>query len=153
MIDALKYLSPLGYDILGYCLLEALSPVDPENKKNHELTVVRDKIRSVILKFEFICITFQMLTADRPRTKHDGSTIAPWIQSLAVFTGTICKKYSVDLVPLLQYIANQLKAKESLDLLLLKEIVQKMTGIEAAEDITSEQLEAMSGGEFIRSEV
>jgi len=112
-------------------------------------------------KFKSECFVFQIktfffpqsLTADRPRTKHDGSTIAPWIQSLAVFTGTICKKYSLDLVPLLQYIANQLKAKESLDLLLLKEIVQKMSGIEAAEDITSEQLEAMSGGDLLKSEV
>lgn len=41
----------------------------------------------------------------------------------------------------------------SLDLLILKEIVQKMAGIEAAEEMTSEQLDAMSGGELLRGEV
>ena len=94
-----------------------------------------------------------MLTGNRSRTKHDGSTIAPWIQNLASFSGSICRKYCLDLVPLLQYVANQLKAKQSLDLLLLKEIVQKMSGIEAAEEITNEQLDAMAGGDLLRSEV
>ena len=41
----------------------------------------------------------------------------------------------------------------SLDLLILKEVVQKMTGIEAAEEIPTEQLNAMSGGELLRGEV
>lgn len=41
----------------------------------------------------------------------------------------------------------------SLDLLILKEVVQKMTGIEATEEMTLEQLNAMSGGELLRSEV
>ena len=65
----------------------------------------------------------------------------------------MCKKYPIELVPLLQYISNQLKANQSLDLLLLKEIVQKMTGIEAAEEMTTEQLDAMGGGELLRGEV
>jgi len=94
-----------------------------------------------------------MLMPNRPRTKHDGSTIASWLQNLSSFSGAICKKYGIELVPLLQYVANQLKAKQGLDLLLLKEVVQKMTGIEAAEDMTFEQLDAMAGGELLRGEV
>lgn len=35
----------------------------------------------------------------------------------------------------------------------MKEVVQKMTGIEAAEEMTNEQLNAMSGGELLRGEV
>lgn len=41
----------------------------------------------------------------------------------------------------------------SLDLLILKEIVQKMAGIEAAEELTDEQLDAMAGGELLKGEV
>lgn len=41
----------------------------------------------------------------------------------------------------------------SLDLLILKEVVQKMAGIESAEDLTIEQLSAMAGGELLRAEV
>lgn len=40
-----------------------------------------------------------------------------------------------------------------MDLLILKEIVQKMAGIEAAEEMTAEQLDAMAGGELLKSEV
>ncbi|CAG7823395.1 unnamed protein product [Allacma fusca] len=130
VIDALKFLTSLSYDVLGYCLLEAMSP--SVNSSSGQLSL--------------------MLMPNRPRTKHDGSTISQWLQSLASFVGAICKKYSLELVPLLQYVANQLKSKQSLDLLLLKEIVHKMTGIEAAEEMTTEQLDAMAGGELLRGE-
>lgn len=40
-----------------------------------------------------------------------------------------------------------------MDLLILKEVVQKMTGIEATEEMTNVQLNAMSGGELLRGEV
>lgn len=41
----------------------------------------------------------------------------------------------------------------SLDLLLLREVVQKMAGIEVSEEITDDQLESLSGGELLRQEV
>jgi THO complex subunit 2 len=39
-----------------------------------------------------------------------------------------------------------------LDLLILKEMVHKMAGVEAAEELTPEQLDAMAGGELLRAE-
>lgn len=62
------------------------------------------------------------------------------------------KKYPIELPGLLQFVANQLKAEKSLDLLILKEIVQKMAGIDATENMTNEQLEALTGGELLRAE-
>ena len=41
----------------------------------------------------------------------------------------------------------------SLDLLVLKEVVQKMSGIELTEEVTSTQLEALCGGELLKAEV
>ena len=35
----------------------------------------------------------------------------------------------------------------------MKEIVQKMAGIEAAEELTTDQLDAMAGGDLLRNEV
>lgn len=109
----MKYLTSLSYDVLGYCLVEALSRVD---------------------------------------LKHDGMSLSLWLQSLANFCGAIYKKYNIELSGLLQYVANQLKAQKSLDLLILKEVVQKMAGIEAAEEMTNDQLRALCGGEQLRSE-
>ncbi|KAH0510598.1 THO complex subunit 2 [Microtus ochrogaster] len=51
-----------------------------------------------------------------------------------------------------QYVANQLKAGKSFDLLILKEVVQKMAGIEVTEEMTMDQLEAMTGGEQLKAE-
>ena len=59
------------------------------------------------------------------------------------------KKYNVELTGILQYVANQLKSKKSLDLLILKEIVLKMSGIEAAEEMTADQIDAMAGKGYI----
>ena len=89
---------------------------------------------------------------EKDRTKHDSTSISLWLQSLSNFCGAVFKKYSIELTGLLQYVINQLKSKKSLDLLILKEVVLKMGGIEAAEEMTPEQIEAMSGGELLRQE-
>lgn len=117
VVDSLKYLTSLSYDVLGYCLVEALAQAD------------RDRFN-----------------------KDDGTSISLWLQSLANFCGAIYKKYNIELSGLLQYVANQLKAQKSLDLLIVKEVVQKMAGIETAEEMTNEQLNAMCGGELLRGE-
>ncbi len=41
----------------------------------------------------------------------------------------------------------------SFDLLVLKEVIQKMAGIEISDEVTASQLEAMAGGELLRVEV
>lgn len=116
VVDSLKYLTSLSFDVLGYSIIEALN--NPE----------------------------------KDRTKHDGTSISLWLQSLSNFCGAIFKKYNIELTGILQYVANQLKSKRSLDLLILKEIVLKMSGIEAAEEMTEEQIDAMAGGELLRQE-
>jgi THO complex subunit 2 len=88
VVDSLKYLTNLSYDVLGYCVLEALSNPDKE------------------------------------RTNHDGTTISMWLTALSAFCGAIYKKYNMDLTGLLQYVANQLKAQKSLDLLILQVVSQ-----------------------------
>jgi len=59
------------------------------------------------------------------------------------------RKYNIELTGILQYVANQLKSKRSLDLLILKEIVLKMSGIETSEDMTSVQIDAMAGMQYL----
>lgn len=41
----------------------------------------------------------------------------------------------------------------SFDLLVLKEVIQKMSGIDITEEVTSSQLEALAGGELLQAEV
>ncbi|GAB1302737.1 THO complex subunit 2 [Apodemus speciosus] len=98
------------------------------------------------------CIIEALANPEKERMKHDDTTISSWLQSLASFCGAVFRKYPIDLAGLLQYVANQLKAGKSFDLLILKEVVQKMAGIEITEEMTMEQLEAMTGGEQLKAE-
>ena len=41
----------------------------------------------------------------------------------------------------------------SYDLMILRDVVTKMVGIEVSEEITDDQLDAMSGGEHLKAEV
>uniref|UniRef100_A0AAY4AW48 THO complex subunit 2 n=1 Tax=Denticeps clupeoides TaxID=299321 RepID=A0AAY4AW48_9TELE len=116
VVDSLKYLTSLSYDVFTYCIIEALA--NPEKE----------------------------------RMKHDDTTISSWLQSLASLCGAVFRKYPIELAGLLQYVTNQLKAGKSFDLLILKEVVQKMAGIEITDEMTSEQLEAMTGGEQLKAE-
>ncbi|XP_047126503.1 THO complex subunit 2 isoform X2 [Hydra vulgaris] len=116
MVDALKYLNPLAYDVLAFCIIEALA------------------------------------NPDKQRMKQSDTNLSYWMQSLSQFCGAVFKKYPTEITGLLQYIANQLKDENSLDLLVLKEVVQKMSGVEANDEITPQQLDALSGGELMKSE-
>ncbi|KAH8248629.1 hypothetical protein KR032_001611, partial [Drosophila birchii] len=98
------------------------------------------------------CIIESLTLTGRLRFKDDGTSLSLWLQSLASFCGTIFKKYSIELSGLLQYVANQLKSQKSLDLLILREIVHKMAGVESCEEMTNDQLQAMCGGEQLRGE-
>jgi THO complex subunit 2 len=116
VVDSLKYLSPLSYDVLSYCVIEALANPMKE------------------------------------RLKHEDTTVSQWLQGLATFCGTVYKKYPLELTGLLQFVANQLKGGKSFDLLILKEVVQKMSGIECSEELTQSQVEAMAGGDLLKAE-
>jgi len=50
-------------------------------------------------------------------------------------------------------VLNLLVFSTSFDLLVLKEVVQKMSGVETSEDMTLSQLEALAGGELLKAEV
>ena len=117
VVDALRFFSPLGFDVLTY---------------------------TIIMRF---------VTGGREKLKEDGVSISDWFQNLASFTGQLCKKYpGLELTALCQYVANQLKDGETIDLLVLKELVAKMTMIETLEDLSDSQIESLAGGETLRLE-
>ncbi|KAA0184296.1 hypothetical protein FBUS_06164 [Fasciolopsis buskii] len=113
VVEALKYVSSLGYDVLTFCIIEALAADD---------------------------------------SKLEDVQFGQRLQALSTFTGFLCKKYQFDLAGILQYVLNQLKAGKSYDLLILREILHRMSGIDVIEEMTDEQVESMSGGELLIQE-
>ncbi|PWN24056.1 hypothetical protein BCV69DRAFT_279956 [Microstroma glucosiphilum] len=106
---------------------------------------------------EYDVFSFNLIDAlsnpEKERTKQDGTNISLWLKSLASFAGTLYRRYaSMDPLPVLQYIANQLKANNSKDLVIVCELVLKMSGIEPLANLADKQIAALSGGRSLRME-
>ena len=91
---------------------------------------------------------------EKDRLKDDGTNLSSWLQNLALFSGLFFKKYtSIDLTPLISYIYYQLNDDNTLDLVVLSELLQKMAGLESTENLTDQELEAQAGGPILKGEV
>ncbi|WKX98690.1 hypothetical protein Q1695_013961 [Nippostrongylus brasiliensis] len=116
VVESLKFLTNLEFDILTYCIIE------------------------------------QLASPDKQQLKASDGKLSPWLQALATLVGAVYKKYNVELSGMLNYVMNQLKNEKSFDLLVLREVIQNMACIEGVAGATSEQLEALGGGELLRQE-
>jgi len=90
--------------------------------------------------------------AGRSRISQDGINTSSWLNALALFAGKIFKRYStMNVLPLLQYVLQQVVQGNFTDLLVLRELITNMTGIIADTDFTIPQVLAMSGGELLQN--
>ncbi|KJH43484.1 hypothetical protein DICVIV_10490 [Dictyocaulus viviparus] len=106
------------------------------------------------LEFDILtyCIIEQLASPEKQQLKATDGKLSPWLQALATLVGAIYKKYNVELAGMLNYVMNQLKNEKSFDLLVLREVIQNMACIEGVAGATSDQLEALGGGELLRQE-
>ncbi|KAL0949134.1 hypothetical protein HGRIS_009218 [Hohenbuehelia grisea] len=116
VILALRYVTNMGFDVLVYIVLDALSNPNKE------------------------------------RVKDDGVNTSDWLQSLASFTGMLFRRYSADLTPMLRYIVHQLHNGQTTEIVVLRELIWKMAGIEPLPSLSDSQIQAMAGGPVLRIE-
>ncbi|KAI9512728.1 transcription factor/nuclear export subunit protein 2-domain-containing protein [Russula earlei] len=116
VVQALRYATNMGFDVLVYIILDALANPHKE------------------------------------RVKDDGVNTSDWLQSLASFTGMLFRRYSADLTPLLKYIVHQLYAGQTTEIVVLRELIWKMAGIEPLPSLSETQIAAMAGGPTLRIE-
>ncbi|CEH18317.1 KEKE-like motif-containing transcription regulator (Rlr1)/suppressor of sin4 [Ceraceosorus bombacis] len=108
-------------------------------------------------ELEYDVFTFILLDAlsnpEKERTKQDGTNISLWLKSLSSFAGMLYRRHKeIDVGPVLQYMANQLKQDNSKDLVLIRELVLKMSGIEPLANLGDKQIAALTGGRLLRRE-
>ncbi|KAH9077515.1 transcription factor/nuclear export subunit protein 2-domain-containing protein [Lactarius deliciosus] len=116
VVQALRYATNMGFDVLVYIILDALA------------------------------------NPHKDRVKDDGVNTSDWLQSLASFTGMLFRRYSADLSPLLKYIVHQLYAGQTTEIVVLRELIWKMAGIEPLPSLSETQIAAMAGGPTLRIE-
>ena len=89
----------------------------------------------------------------RTRVQADGMLTSKWLSVLALFAGKVFKRYSImNPTPILQYVADQLRASNSTDLVILEEITNSMAGIISDTNFTDSQVLSMAGGELLQSQ-
>lgn len=90
----------------------------------------------------------------KPRLKPDGTNIAVWLSSLAVFSGKLFFKHpTIELTGILNYILSQGKDGNPFDLVILKELITQMSGtVQLTEGASELQLKAMGGGTTLKKE-
>jgi len=71
---------------------------------------------------------------------------------LASFTGMLFRRYSADLTPVLKYIVHQLYNGQATEIVVLRELIWKMAGIEPLPSLSESQMAAMAGGPALRIE-
>ncbi|KAI0832504.1 transcription factor/nuclear export subunit protein 2-domain-containing protein [Trametes gibbosa] len=89
---------------------------------------------------------------NKDRVKDDGVNTSDWLQSLASFTGMLFRRYSADLTPLLSYVVHQLHNGQTTEIVVFRELIWKMAGIQPLPSLSDSQIAAMAGGPTLRIE-
>ena len=110
-----------------------------------------------ITPLSFDVLTFMIVEAladpTRKRMKDDGANVADWLTSLSKLAAQMCRQYAtVETSAFLRYVAQQLISGTLEDLILLRELISAMAGLEAFEELTDTQLQGQTGGSTLRSE-
>lgn len=71
---------------------------------------------------------------------------------LSAFIGQLFRRYSADLTSTLKYIAHQLYNNQLTEIVVLRELIWKMAGIEPLPNLNDSQIRAMAGGPILRVE-
>lgn len=103
------------------------------------------------MTFDVLTFTIvKQLSCGKRKLKEDGVNLEEWFQWLSLFTGVVCRNQNgIEVTALVQYVVNQLKGSESLDLLVLKEIISSMTRISPSVDVSNQQLDALAGSDAL----
>ncbi|KAI2104383.1 THO2 plays a role in transcriptional elongation, partial [Ophidiomyces ophidiicola] len=90
----------------------------------------------------------------RNRMQESGLLTSRWLNSLASFAGRVFKRYSniMNPVPVLQYVAEQLRQDNATDLIILEQMISSMAGIVTDTNFNDAQVQAMAGGEVLQSQ-
>ncbi|KAL8960243.1 MAG: hypothetical protein Q9193_003018 [Seirophora villosa] len=89
----------------------------------------------------------------KSRVQADGMLTSHWLQSLTTLISMVYKRFAVmSPLPMLQYVFDQLTRGNSVDLIVLEEIVTAMGGIVSDTNFNDAQVEAMAGGELLQAQ-
>jgi len=102
-------------------------------------------------------LSFNLLThlnSSRDKMKGASLNLSDWLVYLSQFIGVLYRKFpQTELRGLLVLMVNRLEQSHTLDLVVLKELLIRMGGIDMpGEELSDKQVNGMAGGELLRAE-
>lgn len=100
------------------------------------------------------CLVSQLKAKSDHKMKEGDTNYSQWFASLSKFIGVYYGRYpSTELKGLLFYLLRSFSEGQSLDLLVLKDLLVLMGGCDTLLDVSQVQLEGLSAGKALRAEV
>jgi hypothetical protein len=94
------------------------------------------------------------LQKDDGKMKKGDTNYSQWFMALSRFTATFYRRYPLtEIKGMLHYLLNRLSLGESLDLLVLKDLLGIMGGCDTLLEVSQQQLDGLAGGKTLRGEV
>ncbi|EEB05965.2 THO complex subunit Tho2 [Schizosaccharomyces japonicus yFS275] len=108
-----------------------------------------------LTKFGFDALTYATLAAlsnsNKQRLKSDGTSIAQWLQGLASFCGRLFRYYTnMDPTIIFRYCIKRLKQNQMFDLIVLRDLLVQMSGMQPWTNLSDNQLLGAAGGKLMR---
>ncbi|MBI20451.1 MAG: hypothetical protein CMB73_07760 [Euryarchaeota archaeon] len=95
-----------------------------------------------------MCSLLARFSGTKSKLKEDGQNLAHWFSALCSFCGALNKRYDqAELSAVLYYIYESSRDGCVLPLFIMKDLVSKMTSIDAVQDISTTEIERLAGGE------
>jgi len=120
----------------------------------HMISAVVESLKySSALSLDILAHTLIVrLSSENDKLKSDGQHVALWFSSLCTFAGSLYKTLPcLDLSAIMQYILKALKNGQTMDLLILKELISQLTGIEVLQEASETQRLIACAGEKLRA--
>ncbi|KAI9661612.1 MAG: THO complex subunit 2 [Bathelium mastoideum] len=115
------------------------------------------EIGRLLHELAYDVLTWSLLNAigggTRSRVQADGMLTSSWLKAISMFTGGIFKRFSkMNTVPILQYVAHQLRRGQSTELEVLEQLVWSAAGIATEMNVSDKDILAMAGGPTLRAQ-
>ena len=153
MVDTFQFVTKLGLDVMGYCLLESLGggEVDQRNRRKGECVAV---LRGIFC----FCTILTMCRFDCRRIIVGGLNTEQWLTSLETFIGAFYKKFpNVEMRGILKYITKRFMEGQASELGVLRSLIKTVGGYgfvdyDSTASLSDLQLDGRRGSRLLRRE-
>ena len=132
ILQSLRFITMMGFDVLVYVIIDALANPNKERVKD-------DGVHSS----DWLLSAYIIVPCE-PYTHV--------VLDLSSFTGMLYSRYNADLPSLLKYIVHQLHNGVTTDIIIFRELIWRMAGIEPLPTLGDAAIAAMAGGPTLRVE-